>query len=498
MSDKKIIDYSVLDRQRNDERILVSDTFGRDDSKPERADLGYWQEQGRQVPIYRKTQVLVVGGGPSGTAAAVAAARAGADVTLLERYNHLGGLSTGGLVIWIDRMSDWQGQLVIQGLAKELLDRLPADAIAGPDPAEWGSKDPARAAHWSQRTAAYHGVVTWSPTIDPERLKLLSQDIILESGVHLVYHTWAALPIVEAGAVKGVVFESKEGRMALMADVVIDATGDGDLFGRAGAEFDDDIEPADIHHAMNTAWTFAGVDMNRWIAFKAGQPEAFNAFMARGRQECGLFERPFVSWRNDVALFMGPRQTGYNALDVDDLTTVEIRSHRAMDKHLAFYRAHAPGFEGAYMMLSAPQIGVRHTRRLRGVGAVLRSQWPQGLARPDEIGVSPAISPTFPNISVPYGALVPRTLEGLLACGRHISCDKNSHGFMREIPQCWITGQAAGAAAALAVRSGVPPRAVNIAQLQDLLLAQGVYLRKAGQGSEQPGEPVRANAAAGA
>jgi hypothetical protein len=228
--------------------------------------------------------------------------------------------------------------LVIQGLAKELLDRLPADAIAGPDPAEWGSKDPARAAHWSQRTAAYHGVVTWSPTIDPERLMLLSQDIIIESGVHLVYHTWAALPIVEAGAVKGVVFESKEGRMALMADVVIDATGDGDLFGRAGAEFDDDIEPADIHHAMNTAWTFAGVDMNRWIAFKAGQPEAFNAFMARGRQECGLFERPFVSWRNDVALFMGPRQTGYNALDVDDLTTVEIRSHRAMDKHLAFYR----------------------------------------------------------------------------------------------------------------------------------------------------------------
>lgn len=381
--------------------------------------------------------------------------RGPALVTLLERYNHLGGLSTGGLVIWIDRMTDWQGKLVIRGLAKELLDRLPSDAIAGPEPAEWGSKDPARAAHWSQRTAAYHGVVTWSPTIDPERLKLLSQDMILESGVHLVYHTWAALPIVEAGAVRGVVFESKEGRMAVMADVVIDATGDGDLFGRAGAQFDDDIEPADVHHAMNTAWTFAGVDMNRWIAFKAGQPEAFNAFMARGRQECGLFERPFVSWRDDVALFMGPRQTGYSALDVDDLTTVEIRSHQAMDKHLAFYRAHAPGFENAYMMLSAPQIGVRHTRRLRGVGAVLRSQWPQGLALPDEIGVSPAISPTFPNISIPYGALVPRALEGLLACGRHISCDKNSHGFMREIPQCWITGQAAGAAAARVFRPGL-------------------------------------------
>lgn len=471
------------ERERNDERILVSDIFAREDTKHQRVDHGFWWEEGRKIPIYHRCDVLVVGGGPSGTAAAAAAAREGADVTLLERYNHLGGLSTGGLVLWIDRMTDWQGQLVIQGIAKELLDGLPDDAIAGPDPAEWGSKDPARTAHWSQRTAAYHGVVTWSPTIDPERLKLLSQEMLLERGVRLVYHTWAAMPIVEEGAVKGVVFESKEGRMAVMAKVVIDATGDGDLFGRAGAEFEDDIEPADIHHSMNTAWLFGGVDMNRWIEFKAGQPEAFAAFMDQGRAQCGLFERPFVSWRNDVALFMGPRQTGYNALDVDDLTTVEVRSHRAMQRHLDYYRAHAPGFEQAYMLLSAPQIGVRHTRRLKGVGAVLRTQWPQGTPLADEVGVSPAISPTFPNISVPYGALVPLRLNGLLACGRHISCDKNSHGFMREIPQCWITGQAAGVAAALSVQGGVQPRDVPIDALQERLLAQGVYLRRAGQGA---------------
>ena len=215
-------------------------------------------------------------------------------------------------------MSDWTGQLVIRGFAEELFDRLPADAVAGPDPSEWGSTDSSKTAHWSQRTASYHGVVTWSPTVDPERLKLLSQQIILERGVKLVYHSWAALPIVEDGAVKGVVFESKEGRMAIMAKVVIDATGDGDLFGRAGAEFDTDIEEADVHHSMNTAFMLGGVDMNRWIAFKAGQPDAFTAFMAKGRAECGLFERPFVSWRNEVALFMGPRQTGYSALDVDD------------------------------------------------------------------------------------------------------------------------------------------------------------------------------------
>jgi len=259
--------------------------------------------------------------------------------------------------------------------------------------------------------------------------------------------------------------------------VVIDATGDGDLFARAGAAFTNDIEAADVHHCMNTAWLFGGVDMRRWIGFKAGQPEQFAAFMARGREECGLFERPFVSWRDDIALFMGPRQTGYSALDVDDLTAVEVRSHRAMAQHLSFFRTHAPGFENAYMMLSAPQIGVRHARRLKGVDAVLRSRWPDGIALADEIGVTPAVSPKFPNISIPYGALVPETLDGLLACGRHISCDRNSHGFMREIPQCWITGQAAGVAAALAVTQGVQPRAVDIALLQTELLRQGVYLR---------------------
>ena len=229
---------------------------------------------------------------------------------------------------------------------------------------------------------------------------------------------------------------------------------------------------------MNTSWLFGGVDMNRWIAFKTGQPEQHAAFMARGREECGLFERPFVSWRNDIALFMGPRQSGFSALDVDDLTAVEIRSHRAMEQHLAFFRAHAPGFEGAYMMLSAPQIGVRHARRLKGVDAVLRARWSEGIALPDEIGVTPSVNPKFPNISIPYGALVPESLDGLLACGRHISCDRNSHGFMREIPQCWITGQAAGTAAALAAAAGVAPREVDVAALQAALAQQGVHLRQ--------------------
>ena len=129
-------------------------------------------------------------------------------------------------------------------------------------------------------------------------------------------------------------------------------------------------------------------------------------------------------------------------------------------------------------LLMAPQIGTRHGRRLVGVKRVLRSAWDAGAIEPDEIGISPSPSPRFPNISVPYGALVPQKLDGVLAAGKHIACDANSHGFLREIPQCWLTGQAAGAAAALAADSGVLPRDVDVRRLQALLSAQGVPLRQ--------------------
>jgi FAD dependent oxidoreductase len=436
-------------------------------------------EPARRVPVFRDCDVLIAGGGPSGTAAAIAAARAGADVVLVERHNHLGGLSTGGLVIWIDRMTGWSGETVIRGIGEELLDRLPKDAVAGPPRAEWGSADAATAAYWKERTAAFQGIVTWSPTIDPENLKLLSQEMVLAEGVHLVLHAWAAMPILEENSrVGGAVFESKEGRLAIRAKVTIDCTGDGDLFHRAGASSDSDIDERDIHHCINTAWLFAGVDMPRWIAFKTGDPEGFKRFMERGREACGgLFERPFVSWRDDVALFMGPRLAGYSAIDVEEQTEVEIRSHRLMAQHLAVYRAHAPGFENAYMMLSAPQLGVRHARRLVGVGRLTREDWADGTPKPDEIGVSPSLSPKFPLVSVPYGCLVPRKTDGLLVAGRHISCDPSSHSFLREIPQCWLTGQAAGAAAALAATRGCAPRDVAITELQALLLRQRAWLR---------------------
>ncbi|MBV8752245.1 MAG: FAD-dependent oxidoreductase, partial [Hyphomicrobiales bacterium] len=131
---------------------------------------------------------------------------------------------------------------------------------------------------------------------------------------------------------------------------------------------------------------------------------------------------------------------------------------------------------GAFLMLGAPQIGVRHSRRLVGTSKVTREQWPTGRVFDDEIGVSPSLSPKFPNISVPYGALLPQGLHNILGAGRHIACDPSSHSFLREIPQCWLTGQAAGIAAALAAGAGGSPHDLEVAAIQRELLRQGAYL----------------------
>jgi hypothetical protein len=436
-------------------------------------------EPAREVPVFAETDVLVVGGGPAGTAAALASARLGAETLLVERYNHLGGLSTGGLVIWIDRMSDWSGRQVIRGIANDIMERLPQEAVQGPPRRDWGSRDAATAAYWGERTAAYHGIVTWSPTVDPEALKTLSMQLLCEAKVRLLLHAWASLPILAGDVVRGVVFESKEGRQAILAKMVIDTTGDADLIARTHAKFDSDIDEGDIHHCMNTAFLFGGVDMQRWLAFRRNDPKAFSAFMAQGREKLRCFEKPFVSWRDDIALFMGPRLSGYSAVNVEDLTAVELRSRQLTIGHLELYRSAAPGFEKAFLMLGAPQVGVRHSRRLNGLRKVVRQQWQTGHVWDDEIGVSTSLSPKFPNISIPYGALIPSELDNIIGAGRHISCDPSSHSFLREIPQCWLTGQAAGIAAALAAGSGKRARDVAPRAIQRELLRQGAYLSSA-------------------
>lgn len=227
---------------------------------------------------------------------------------------------------------------------------------------------------------------------------------------------------------------------------------------------------------MNVAWLWCGVDMERWIQFKQDDPQAYAGFLEKGREALGWIERPHVAWRNDVALFMGPKLSGYSPLSVADLTAVEIESRRRMLAHLDYFRRTAPGFEKAWIMLSAPQIGTRHARRLAGLKRICQADWKSGLRHADEIGLSPSLSPNLVSVSIPLGSLVAREVDNLLAAGRNISCDPQSHLFMREIPQCWLTGQAAGVAAALAVRSGQRVKDVPVEAVRAELRRQGAFL----------------------
>lgn len=444
-------------------------------------------EPARDVPVYAETDVLVVGGGPAGCAAAASAARLGARVMLLERYNHLGGLSTGGLVIWIDRMTDWDGKQVIAGVGQELLDRLPKEAVAGAPKDEWGSTDPARVAHWRQRLGAFRDTVTWSPMIDPEWLKYVSVELMAELGVHLVLHSWVVAAFTEGRNLKGVIFESKEGRRAVLAKAVVDASGDLDVCAFAGTPYLSDVESSptvgNIQHCVNTAFMWAGVDFSRWLEFRWSDPDGYRAFTKLAGEELGFAEMPFVGWRDDVAVFMGPRLSGYDALSVEDLTSVELDSRRRMVAHHSFFRKHAPGFENAWLMLSGPQVGVRHTRRLLGTHPLVAEEWKAGVRHADEIGVSPSPSRAFPSISVPYGAILPADLDNVLVGGRHIATDAQTQSFMREIPQCWMTGQAAGVAAGLVAARGGSAADLDVSEMRAELTRQGAHLNEQAEAS---------------
>ncbi len=145
----------------------------------------------------------------------------------------------------------------------------------GPPRTDWGAQDAATAEYWSYRSAAFQGIVTWSPTVDPEALKTLSMRTVLDSKTRLLLHAYAVQPIVEDGAIKGAIFESKEGRHAILAKVVIDTTGDADLLARAGVAMDSDIDTTDIHHCINTAFMLGGVDMEAWTEFRRTDKQGF-------------------------------------------------------------------------------------------------------------------------------------------------------------------------------------------------------------------------------
>lgn len=387
----------------------------------------------RPLPTLHETDVLVVGGGPAGFAAAVSAARAGAKTTLVERYGYLGGLWSGGLVLLvISTHAQEQGQLtqVVRGIGGELLARL-AKVDGG---------------------IVNRGDTKFNPTSDPEATKFMMDEMVREAGVKMFFHCWATDVVMEGGAIRGVVFESKAGRQAILAKTVVDTTGDGDIFAAAGAEHEQRL------HAIGLVHRLGNVDRSDLARLKAA------GFKTMG----GIEPQASVRWVN----LRGPSTNG---LDLNELTRLEMDHRRTIWNHVQKLRK-APGGESLFLLQVAPQLGVRTTRLLAGTHQLTFKESREPRQFSDTIAVGGAQNAKHRGWPIPYGVMLPKKLDGLLTAGRSTCVDEKLVEDMRLIGSCLTTGHAAGAAAALAVQSNCRLREVNISKLQKLLTSQGAYL----------------------
>lgn len=387
----------------------------------------------RPLPLLHETDVLVVGGGPAGFTAAVAAARAGAKTTIVERYGYFGGLWTGGLVLLvISTHAREDGKLVkvVRGIPDELLARL----------------------------AKFEGAIInheegrFNPTTDPEATKFMMDEMLAEAGVKIFLHTWATDVVMDGDTVRGAVFESKAGRQAILAKVVVDATGDGDIFAAAGAEHEQRL------HAIGLVHRLGNVDRADMAKLKEA------GFKSLGSAE------PLKSAR-----WVNLRGPSTDALDIGELTRLELEHRRSIWNRVQKLR-NTPGGENVFLLQAAPQLGVRTTRLLAGTKELTYAESRAATKFLDTIAVGGAQGAQHAGWPIPYGTMVPKKIDGLLATGRSICVDGKLIEDMRLIASCLTTGQAAGVAAALAVKSGRRPRDVDIPNVQQVLKEQGAYL----------------------
>lgn len=416
-------------------------------------------EDTRTIPVYDEVDVVVCGGGVAGVAAAVCAARCGANVILLERYGYLGGLATGGLVITVPPLDN--------GINAEVRRRL-EEARTYQECANLGD-DP-----------AVEGLIA----VDPEILKFELLTLLLDSGARLLLHSGVVGSIGDGDRVTGVIVENTAGRSAIRAGLVIDATGDGDLAAVAGAAFEVDERPLPV----TLMSTVVGVDTERALAqlgswgclrtlvedaVAAGE-FSFDLEVHSKEFAPGVFAAE-LCYPGQINLWSGSL-FGVDGVDPDDLTRAEIVTRQHTMKLVAFLRERLDGFERARIECTATQVGVRGTRRITGLISptlkeVLSTRFPDTVAKPY----------SGRKMRIPYRSLVPRDVDGLLFAGRCLSAEADAMVQLRLIPVCFASGQAAGTAAALAVRNGVSPRDLDVTEIQRELLRQGMELGLPGE-----------------
>lgn len=420
-----------------------------------------------QVPVLAECDVLVVGGGSAGSSAAVAAARAGAKVIVLERYGFLGG--TGAAVL-----DTFYGFYTPGSAEKKVVGGIPDEVVAGLERRRMLIKRP-------NTYGAGAGL-----TYDPETLKLVWDELVSEAGVRVLFHTYFADVLKDGPKVMGAVVGTKRGLRAVLAKAVVDASGDADVCARAGAPFED-AGALGIAQSLTTTFRVINVDVPRARAFP--KKELWSLMeSAEGydlpRKEGSAHITPL----GGVMVTNMTRVTGVDATDPDALSGAEMEGRRQALEYMRFLKGKVPGYERAELGGLSVNIGVRETRRIRGEYWITREdvisarKFPDAIARCgapiEEHGAGGDTKweylPDGETVDIPFRALLPREIEGVVAAGRCLSASHEAHASIRSIGQCLAMGQAAGLAAALAKGGGV--RSVNVGELRTRLLEVGAVL----------------------
>lgn len=406
-----------------------------------------YHEPAREVPIRRNVDVLVVGGGPAGLAAAIASARNGAHTALVERFGYLGGTATASLMACINGFRNQvepDATQTVRGIAEEVVLGLKELGGLGRSP-------------YAQKAyPTTPGQLEYSYAIDTERFKYLVMKLCVDAGVDLLLHRFACGTIVEDGRVRGVLAEGKSGREALVAQVVVDASGDGDVAARAGAAFWQ--THADEAPRLNDALMYR-------IEFGASRPEA-----------------PYACDFGSNAVVWGPGVGPCDATDADALAQAEVAARLRVYEDLAAKQARQPELAGARLVETPPLLGIRQTRFIEGEYRLTADDAISGRRFADAIAVSSCPIIHFygyrrylehEGYDIPYRCLVPRRLDGLLVAGRCISSDQEPYESHRAMVPIMAIGEAAGTAAALCAASGTQPRHLDTAALRAQLMQQG-------------------------
>lgn len=415
------------------------------------------------IPVTKDVDVVVLGAGPAGCAAAIMAARTGAKTLLIDALNMPGGMSTTGM------MSHYTGT-VDSKLYEEVLHK---NALKN-------------RFHKGERAVQ----------IDPSQHILTWIELLEQAGAEMLMYTFASEPIMDGDTIKGVIVQNKSGRSAIMAKVVIDSTGDGDIAALAGAEFymgresDASMQPATLMFKV------AGVDMERAVF-----PGSFETTVDTPKGELQqLASKLLPHPAGHVLLYKSPipgvvTVNMTNVIDIDgtkaeDLTRAEIVCRKQMPSIVDFLREYVPGYENCHVIASASLMGVRETRHFKGLYTLTKEDilerrvFEDWIVRGAEFNFdvhnmtggsldATGVQKYFPKntkYTIPYRCLVPEKVRGLLLAGRNISGTHMAHSNYRVMPMCIAMGEGAGIAAALAVKHGIDVRDVSAAEVQEYLM----------------------------